>query len=215
MRKEYRTIEELIRKNFKKEVKKTRKLIDELKNVKERGYFTKYKFLKMGMWKSPRPKPRYCKNSKEEVIKISRVAFSINDVLTKLKKMKKLEEMEKIKEEMEKIKIDVLTKLKGVGIPVASAILMLTDPSNYGVIDRRAWEVLYLYGKVQSKKKSFSSNDWVTYLKILRELAQEFKVTPRDIERTLYLYHEDRTGKKEKEEKRKELEPNLIIRQKC
>ena len=188
MRREYRNIEELIRKNFKEEDKETQNLIDELRrDERSRGRLTKDKLIRIDEWKTPtlRNQHRILQNSEEEVIKISEYAFSTTD---------------------EEKKIEVLTKLKGVGIPVASAILMLTDPSNYGVIDRRAWEVLSLYSdELVKSKKSFSSKDWVTYLKILRELAQEFEVIPRDIERTLYLYHEEYM-KKEKERIRAKLD---------
>jgi len=197
MRREYRNIEELIRKNFKEEDKETQNLIDELRrDERSRGRLTKDKLIRIDEWKTPtlRNQHRILQNSEEEVIKISEDAFSTTD---------------------EEEKIKVLTKLKGVGIPTASAILMLTDPSNYGVIDRRAWEVLSLYSdELVKSKKSFSSNDWVTYLKILRDLAQKVKrdkviprdeVTPRDIERTLYLYHEEYM-KKEKERIRARLD---------
>jgi len=68
---------------------------------------------------------------------------------------------------------------------------MLTDPENYGVIDIRVWQVLYLYGLVSAKPRgrNFNFNDWYNYLMKLRELADKFGVKVRDIERTLFLYH--------------------------
>ena len=41
---------------------------------------------------------------------------------------------------------DVLTALSGVSAPMASAILTLTNPRRYGVIDIRAWKVLFRLG---------------------------------------------------------------------
>lgn len=41
-----------------------------------------------------------------------------------------------------------LCRLRGVGIPVASAFLALTDPERYGVIDIRVWQLLALYQEV-------------------------------------------------------------------
>ncbi|ODS39921.1 hypothetical protein BEH94_03615 [Candidatus Altiarchaeales archaeon WOR_SM1_SCG] len=130
MEKEYKNIEELIKENLStEEYEDTQELINELKNVRSRGYFTKKEFLKMAMWKSPRPKKWYLSNSEDKIIEISKKVFSTN---------------------YEKRKIELLTqpptKLNGVKVPVASAILMLTDPQNYGVIDIRVWQVLYLYG---------------------------------------------------------------------
>ena len=118
MKREYTTIEELIKNNLNTEEDLgTEKLINELKPVLKRGYFTKDEFMKMGMWKSPRPKQQYLKNSEERIIETSKEVLSTD---------------------FEKRKIDLLTRrLRGVSIPVASAILTLIDPQNYGVIDIR------------------------------------------------------------------------------
>lgn len=171
MKKEYSTIEELIKNNLStKESADTSKLIKDLNHIKNRGYFTKEEFIKMGMWKSPRPKQKYLKNSEKEIIEISKKVLSTK---------------------FEKRRIDLLTKLRGVKIPTASAILTLIDPKNYGVIDIRVWQVLYLYGSVKDKPSgtNFDFNNWYNYLMKLRYYAKKFKVSARDIERTLFLYH--------------------------
>jgi len=171
MKKEYKTIEELIKQNLStEEDAKTLKLIKELKDVKKRGYFTKEEFLKMGMWKSPRPKQRYLKNSEEEIISISKKILATK---------------------FEKRRIELLTSLGGVSIPTASAILTLIDPENYGVIDIRVWQVLYLYGSVKDRPDgtNFDFNNWYNYLMKLRYYAKKFKVSSRDIERTIFYHH--------------------------
>ena len=171
MNREFKNIQEMIKENLSvDEHGPTQNLIDELKDVLYRGYFTKGEFLKMGMWKSPRPKKWYLSNSEEEIIETSKKVFSTN---------------------YEKRRIELLTQLNGVSIPVASAILMLTDPQNYGVIDIRVWKVLYQYGsvKVNPTGKNFNFNNWYNYLMKLRYFADKFKVKTRDIERTIFLYH--------------------------
>ncbi len=171
MKKEFRTIEELIEKNLSTEEHgPTLELINDLRVVKERGYFTKDEFLKMAMWKSPRPKKWYLANSEETVREISKEVFATN---------------------CERRRMELLTQLRGVSIPAASTILMLTDPVNYGVIDIRVWQILYLYGSISAKPtgRNFNFNDWYNYLMKLRELADKFDVKVRDIERTLFLYH--------------------------
>ena len=56
MKKEYKDIKALIKARLKNdEDKETRDLINELKDVIHRGYFTGEEFLKMGTWKSPPP----------------------------------------------------------------------------------------------------------------------------------------------------------------
>jgi len=171
MKKEFKNIKELIKARLSTEENtETKKLIVELKDVIIRGYFTKEEFLKIGMWKSPRPKNWYLANSEKEIIKISQKVFSTD---------------------YEKRRIELLTKLKGVSVPTASAILMLTDPKNYGVIDIRVWQVLYTYGSVKVKPtgKNFSFNNWYNYLKQIRYFAKIFSVKARDIERTIFYYH--------------------------
>lgn len=168
---EYPTIEELIKNNLKTEEDSgTQKLTNELKPVKERGYFTKDEFLKIGMWKSPRQKQRYLQNSEKDIVSISKKVFATK---------------------FEKRRIELLTKLKGVLIPTASAILTLIDPQNYGVIDIRVWQVLYLYDSVKDKPSgiNFDFNNWYNYLVKLRYYAKKFKVSVRDIERTIFYYH--------------------------
>lgn len=171
MKKYYSTIEELIKNEIDtKEDKETLKLMNSLKEIKKRGYFTKDEFLKMGMWKSPRPKKLYLQNSEKIVSTISEKVFATK---------------------FEKRRIELLTKLKGVSIPAASAILTLIDPKNYGVIDIRVWKVLHLYDSVKDnpKGKNFDFNNWYNYLMKLRYYAKKFKVSPRDIERTIFYHH--------------------------
>ncbi len=171
MKKEYSTIEELIKNNLSvKEDDETSKLIKELSHIKGKGNFTKEEFIKIGMWKSPRPKQKYLKNDEKEIIEISKKALSTK---------------------FEKRKIDLLTKLKGVSVPTASAILTLIDPKNYGVIDIRVWQILYRYKSVKVKPEgtNINFNNWYNYLMKLRYYAKKFKVSARDIERTLFLYH--------------------------
>lgn len=83
--------------------------------------------------------------------------------------------------------MNALLTLHGVGIPVVSAIVTLVDPQRYGVIDVRAWQVLYHYGAVitNSKGRTFTLKEWLTYLEVIRGHANHFSVSARRIERTL------------------------------
>ena len=171
MKKQYKSIKEVIENNLDtKENLETLNLIKKLKSAKRRGYITKKEFLEVCMWKSPRPKKSYLNNLEKEIILISKKILS-----TKL----------------EKRKIELLISLKGVSIPTASAILTIIDPKNYGVIDIRVWQLLYLYGSVKVKPNgaNFNFKNYYNYLMQLRYYAKKFKVKVRDIERTLFEYH--------------------------
>ena len=154
VKREYKNIKDLVEQNLStEEDEQARILIEELKDVTSRGYFTKDEFLKIGMWKSPRPKNLYLANSEEEIIKTSQKVFATT---------------------FEKKRIDYLTRLKGVRIPTASAILTITNPKNYGIIDIRVWQVLHLYGSVEVNPTgtNFSFQHWYNFLMKLRYFAK-------------------------------------------
>jgi len=173
MKKEYSDIKKLIRNRLlTDEHPPTQALIKEFKKIRKRGYFTKAEFLKMCNWKSARPRRFYESNSAQSIQSVSEKVFATD---------------------YEKRRIELLTSLSGVSIPVASAILMLTDPEKYGVIDIRVWQLLYQYKEVSVKPtgRNFSFQNWYNYLMKLRYFANQFNVGARKIERTLFEYHKE------------------------
>ncbi|HJQ71324.1 MAG TPA: hypothetical protein VKA70_20265 [Blastocatellia bacterium] len=147
-------------------------LIDKLSHIKQRAYFNKLEFLAMCSWKSPRPRRLYESNSGAQIRRASIELFAAK---------------------CEKQRVELLTKLKGVGVPTASAILTLTDPQDYGVIDIRVWQVLYHYGAVATRASGvgFSSENWLEFLERLRYWARKFNVSVRDVERALFEHHRE------------------------
>ena len=169
----YKNIRALIKANLsRKEHGLTAELIKELRGVKKRGYFTRSEFLKIGDWKAPRAKKWRKLNSNAKVVSVSKTMFATR---------------------YEKKRMDLLTSLSGVRVPTASAILMLTDPRNYGVIDIWVWRLLYHYGEVTTKPTgtNLSFKNWYPYLMKLRYWAKQFKVSTRAIERTLFFYADE------------------------
>ena len=153
-----------------KEFPKTQQLILELKNVKRRGYLKKSELVKICRWKSPRAIRRIESNTTDIIRRKSQAAFMTRS---------------------EKKKLELLTSLNGVSIPMASAILMLTNPIRYGVIDIRVWQLLYNMKTVTKNANGvgFNFNNWYQYLMILRYYAKMYEVSARDIERTLFKVH--------------------------
>jgi len=171
MEKEYLNLRELIQNNLQvPEIQKTLELIEKLKDVKQKGFFTKEQFYEVAIWKSPRPKKHYLNNSEEEIIALSKQALSAN---SEYKQML------------------CLTALNGVSIAVASSLLTIINPKDYGIIDIRVWQLLYLYKEVKTNPKGqgFEIEDYENYLQILRNYAKEFNLKVRDIERILFFYH--------------------------
>jgi hypothetical protein len=153
-----------------KESASTQQAIDELSHSKLRGYLTKAELVKVCRWKSARAIRQIQRNRAERIKKVTGEAFATRS---------------------ERKKLTLLTSLHGVSVPMASAILMLTRPTRYGVIDIRVWQLLYKMGSVTSNENGlhFAFKEWYRYLMILRYYAKKYNVGARDIERTLFLAH--------------------------
>ena len=87
--------------------------------------------------------------------------------------------------------MQLLTGLRGVSVPTASAILTLVDPRRYGVLDIRAWQLLFGLGTVGRRPagRGFALRDWLEYLGELRRHARRLGVPARAVEYTLFLCH--------------------------
>ena len=161
-----------------KECSFEKKLFEECKEARKRGFLTKEEFIKICKWKSPRPTKYYMKNSEENIKEITKRAFSLK---------------------YEKKKMELLDSLNGVGVRVASAILTVIYPDKYGIIDVRAWNALRNLGIIkgpEKRKNYFSFNDWYRYLKIIKHIAEKNKTTPRKIDLTLYSFDKKTTTDK-------------------
>jgi len=66
------------------------------------------------------------------------------------------------------LRMGILSTLRGVSVPVASAVLALVFPERYAVIDFRGWRQVF-----GSEKRTFSISDYKKYLGELKQLAAE------------------------------------------
>ncbi len=150
--------------------------------IRERGSLTFDEFYDIGMWKSARQKQNYLKNQEVDIQKITKEAFAQKD---------------------ERLKMKQLRKLKGVDIPTASAILTIVFPDQYAVIDVRCVEVLQgekFDAEIKKEfgfeiKKSMTLKNWERYLDIMRRLAAENGVTPREMDKALFAMHRENLEK--------------------
>lgn len=137
-------------------------------NVKKNGFLSFEDFYQICMWKSVRPKKRYIAN-KEKIKDISKRAFSEKDEAKRIK---------------------IICELDGVGIPTASAILTIIYPEKYAVIDIRCLEALNNILNIKINK-NVSINTWIKYLEIMRNLAKENNITPRELDMALFAIHRE------------------------
>lgn len=168
----YSNIERVLNRRLRKTPDPAEDLISKLSHIKQQAYFNKSEFLAMCSWKSPRPRHLYQSNSSAKIRRVSIDLFAAK---------------------CEKQRVELLTSLKGVGVPTASAILTLTDPKDYGVIDIRVWQLLYQCGAVRTRPSGvgFSCENWLEFLERLRHWARKFDVTVRDVERALFEHHKE------------------------
>jgi hypothetical protein len=148
----------------------TRRLIASLRHVRARGEFSRAEFLRMSRWKSPRAAPHYARNSAAAIRRVSRAVLATRS---------------------ERRRIELLTGLHGVSVPVASAILTLIDPRRYGVLDIRVWQLLHALGAVDRRPggRGFDAADWERYLACLRPQAARLRASVRLVEYTLFHCH--------------------------
>jgi hypothetical protein len=134
--------------------------------ILKRGWLTKQEFLTICLWKSRRPKRLYMQNREEEIKRKTKSAF---------------------KEKDEKIKINHLINLCGVQIPTASAILSVTNPVEYPIIDERC--IQSINDLKLGTLNRIKDKTWLDYLKIIRDIAKSKNKTARDIEKGLFAYN--------------------------
>ena len=151
---------------------KTARMVLRLRHVRRDKNLTRREFLEICSWKSPRG-IRHCQRNPAKTVKsVIRQALSSRS---------------------EKKRLELLTSLHGVSVPTASAILTLTNPRRYGVLDIRVWQILFRLGSVNHKRggQGFRFHDWEEYLKILRRQAKRLGVSVRLVELSLFKYHQD------------------------
>ena len=150
----------------------TARLVLRLGHARRDNALTRGEFIEICSWKSPRS-IRHCRrNSARRVNSVIRRVFTTRS---------------------EKKRLELLTSLHGVSVPTASAILTLTNPRRYGVLDIRVWQLLFRLRSVNHKRggQGFRFHDWEVYLSILRHQARRLSVPVRLVELTLFKYHQD------------------------
>lgn len=81
------------------------------------------------------------------------------------------------KECLAKTRMAILQALPGIGVGVASAILALTFPETYAVIDYRVWKIIY-----DENKRTFTPYDYEKYLRSVWASAENLKWQPQEVD---------------------------------
>ena len=151
------------------EDEKTKALFKMSKNIIDKGFLNKKELIKILKWKSPRPLRFYNQNEENDIIHITKLALSQkNDALN----------------------IHILSALKGVNYPSASAILMFYNPDKFPVLDIRVWKQLYKCNLVNENPRgmNFTLEQWRKYLEVIRGLSIQYNLSARQIEKRIFDY---------------------------
>ncbi len=84
--------------------------------------------------------------------------------------------------------VGVLTSLPGVGVPVASAVLALTFPDDYCVVDFRGWRALF-----GEDRRAFTTRQYLAYRAAVDCLAHMLDWSVQETDHVLWQYDMSRS----------------------
>ncbi len=135
-------------------------------DVERRGYLERDEFLAVCRWKTPRSQSRCSRNDSDYIGAVTRIALS--------------------RTTPDRLKIQILTLLLGVGWPTASVILHLFDAEPFPILDYRA-----LWSLTQNLPPQYSYDFWNEYTLFTRGLARKLGCDMRTLDRALWQYSKE------------------------
>lgn len=133
-------------------------------SIRDAGYATHEQFSTLVRWKSHRVVHHLSKCTDEDVRDITSLA---------------------LRSESERIRFLCLTLLPGVGWPVASVFLHWCHRDTYPILDFRAWWSL---GRTARELDTMNFDDWLAYVGACRHWAEAYRLSARDLDRSLWAY---------------------------
>lgn len=144
------------------------------RNFQKQHYLTPEEFFAIVIWKSNRSKTN-----------VRRGIVASNQTVQKI-----TEGIYTAKTRSEKVKW--LTKIKFIGIPLASAILTVCYPHQFTVLDYRVWGVLQRAKKVSGRQPT-TIEKYLEYADACKKYAKQSRVSLRDLDRIMWgqSFHKD------------------------
>ena len=136
--------------------------------VKARGHLSRADLEEVCRWKSARALPLIRRNTENEVQEVTRLALAT---------------------ESERLRIETLVLLQGVGWPMASVILHWFHEEAYPLMDVRA-----LWSLGISVPTEYSFSFWWKYVETCRSLSSTLGVSMRTVDRALWQYSKKNGG---------------------
>jgi hypothetical protein len=88
------------------------------------------------------------------------------------------------------LRLGLLMALPGVGVPVASAILALTEPKAYCVIDFRGWRTMF-----GENRTNFGIKEYLRYRAEVARLAVDLGWPAQEVDLAMWEYDRRRAGR--------------------
>lgn len=127
---------------------------------------TKPILTKIAEWKAARTKRYICTNDPKYVEEVARVS---------------------LKTDNERLRLEILTLLNGVGIRMASAMLHFCFPERYTVMDWRAWKSLAKLGKIIGEIED-TYETYKKYNDVCQGIAKQLRVSLRTLDKALWQW---------------------------
>jgi len=134
--------------------------------ARQRGYMIPDDLEETAKWKYPGKKLRDLvrENTAEKLEENTRISFA--SITT------------------EQDRVNALLQLRGVGWPMASAILHFAFPDEYPIIDEKVLRTI----NCQYKKDNFNFDRWTEFTKFCKAAHAEIGVSMRELDRALWTY---------------------------
>ncbi len=84
----------------------------------------------------------------------------------------------------------ILCALRGVGVPVASAVLALVFPEDYCVVDFRGWRQVF-----GEERRQFGIAEYKRYLREIRRLARDLGWPAQEVDLAVWAYDMRHSGR--------------------
>ena len=92
-------------------------------------------------------------------------------------------------------KIQLICGLKGFKAPTASCVLTALNSEKHAVVDTRVWASLERLDRLEGRKESFDSHDYVKMIEEIRNIAEKTGYSPAKVGYALFAYDvEERDG---------------------
>jgi len=163
-------------KQYIKEYELEKQLFGEIsRNFRKNKTLSDEEFFKIIIWKSNRNKSKILKEirkSKKSIKQIMRKVYGAKD---------------------DKEKIETLTNIKEIGIPIASAILTVCYPKKFTILDYRVWNILSKEGKTKNKTQPTTITGYLNYVNDCQNYAKKLNLSLRDFDKVMWgrSFYED------------------------